>query len=62
VIFYGTADLFSSSPRERFRADIRFLSEPQGEGVAIGGAGDVFLMGEGGKAGGTFARLSCGLS
>ena len=37
------------------------LGEPQGEGVALGANGDVFLVGEGGgrRASGTFARLTC---
>jgi len=41
---------------------LRVLREPQGEGVAIGQSGDVFLAGESGggrRRDGTFARLSC---
>ena len=58
VVFYRPADLASASGREAFHADVRSLREPQGEGVAIGSAGEVYLIGESGGVG-TFARLSC---
>ena len=58
VIFYATSDILTGSIRERFRADVRPLREPQGEGVAIGADGDVYLVGENGGVG-TFARLTC---
>lgn len=40
---------------------LRQLGEPQGEGVALGIDGDVYLAGEGGRrrVPGTFARLRC---
>lgn len=59
VLFYDTSNLISGSPREAFRADVKSLREPQGEGVAMSSAGDVYLVGESGGAVGTFARLSC---
>lgn len=62
VVFYRTADLTSATPRERFRADVKPLREPQGEGVAIGAEGTVYIVGEGPVAsGGTFAKLRCAL-
>jgi hypothetical protein len=60
VVLYRTPDLMASSGRETWHADLRPLHEPQGEGVAVSSAGDVYLVGE--SAGlGTFARLSCTL-
>jgi hypothetical protein len=46
---------------EAVAVSLRQLGEPQGEGVALGPDGDVFLIGEGGGRGasGTFARLAC---
>jgi hypothetical protein len=41
---------------------LRSLREPQGEGVALGPSGDVFLAGEAGggrRTEGTFARIAC---
>lgn len=40
---------------------LRSLREPQGEGVALGAGGEVFLAGEGGgrQGAGTFAALRC---
>jgi hypothetical protein len=43
------------------RFDLTTLREPQGEGVTVGSDGDLYLTGEGGGAGGTFARLRCSL-
>jgi hypothetical protein len=44
-------------------ADVSGLREPQGEGIAVGSDGTVFLAGESGDGvrGGTLARLSCKL-
>lgn len=58
VLFYRTAELIAGPSRETFRADVSALREPQGEGVAMSSAGDVYLVGES-AAVGTFARLSC---
>ena len=43
------------------RASISAVREPQGEAVALGDGGTVYLAGEGGAkySAGTFARLSC---
>jgi hypothetical protein len=59
VLFYRPAELVSEAPRERHRIDVTGLREPQGEGVAIGSGGVVYLAGEGGMGGGTFVRLNC---
>ena len=59
VLFYDTSNLISGSPREAFRADVKSLREPQGEGVAMNSTGDIYLVGESGGAVGTFARLRC---
>jgi hypothetical protein len=42
--------------------DLKPLGEPQGEAVALGDAGTVYVAGEGGakNAAGTFARFTCG--
>ena len=63
LAFYQTRELTAGRWREVSRFDLRSLGEAQGEGVAFGPAGAVYVAGEGeGKArGGTFARLSCAL-
>jgi hypothetical protein len=43
-----------------WRTDLRFLSEPRGEGVAISDTGDVYLASERVSEGAaTFAHLKC---
>jgi hypothetical protein len=61
LIFYRTAELLAGNWRESGRVDIGHLREPQGEGVAFGANGTVYLTGEGGGKSqpGTFARLTC---
>jgi hypothetical protein len=61
LTFYRAAEFFSGTWREAGRVDLRPLREPQGEAVAFGPDGAVFLAGEGGgkKKPGSFARLSC---
>lgn len=61
LMFYRSSDLFGGHWRESTRVDLTPLHEPQGEGVAIGPDGGVFLVGEGGGKGqaGTFARFTC---
>ncbi len=56
-----TAALVAGRLSEASVFSLRPLGEPQGEGVALGDVGDVFLVGEGGgrRGTGTFARLSC---
>lgn len=64
LIFHRAADLLSGNWREAGRVALERLGEPQGEGVAFGADGSIFLAGEGGgkhKAG-TFARLACTLA
>lgn len=61
VLFYRTQDLVSGTAVEPRRFDVRRLGEPQGEGVTITADGTVYLTGEGGGRGGTFASLRCAL-
>jgi hypothetical protein len=43
------------------RIDLTSLKEPQGEGVAFGSGGDLFLISEGGggEASGVLTRIHC---
>lgn len=61
VTFYRASDLLAGRWRAGTRVDLTPLKEPQGEGIALGDNGVVFLAGEGGGKGraGTFARFSC---
>jgi hypothetical protein len=61
VTFYRASDLLEGRWRPGTRVDLTPLKEPQGEGIALGDAGEVFLAGEGGGKGraGTFARFTC---
>ena len=63
LLFFRTADLVSGRPGDPIRVDLRDLREPQGEGVAFGSDGEVYLVGEGGgrRRPGTFAMLKCRL-
>lgn len=63
LMFYRSADFESGTWRQAASADLRSVGEAQGEGVALGGDGIVYLSGEaGGKLrSGTFARLHCSL-
>jgi hypothetical protein len=61
VSFFPATDFTSGRWKETYRADVRALGEPQGEGVAFGHGGSIFLLGEGTSRGGTFARLECEL-
>lgn len=58
---YRAADLFEGHWRAASTVNLTALKEPQGEGVALGGDGSVFLAGEGGgnRRAGTFVRFSC---
>jgi hypothetical protein len=58
---YGATSLMSGHPGTPAAVDLGDLNEPQGEGVAFGPAGRIYLAGEGGAKGkpGTFARLRC---
>ncbi len=61
VVFHRMADLFSGNWREAGRLDVKRLGELQGEGIALGADGTLYLAGEGGGKSrpGTFARLTC---
>jgi len=61
VVFHRMADLFSGNWREAGRLDVKRLGESQGEGIALGADGTLYLAGEGGGKSrpGTFARLTC---
>jgi hypothetical protein len=62
LLLYRSADLLAHRTHSFWRTDLRHLSEPRGEGVAISNDGDVFLVGEGvTQAAGTFAHLKCAL-
>ena len=63
IAFYRASDLTSGTVREAFRYNVAGAGERQGEGVAFGNGGTVWLASEGGGAGrpGLFAKLSCTL-
>jgi hypothetical protein len=61
LLFYRTQDLIGGRTSMPHRFDVTGVDEPQGEGVAIGGEGLVYLAGEGGGRGGTLAALRCTL-
>jgi hypothetical protein len=60
LAFYRTRDLVGGGAAPARRFDATPLGEPQGEGVAFGGDGRVYLTGEGG-GGGTLTSLRCTL-
>ena len=47
VVIYATADLIRGHVAARGRIPVERLGEPQGEGVALGGAGMLYLASEG---------------
>ena len=61
ITFYRAADFFRGDFTEAHRVDLSTLREPQGEAVAFGADGTVFVAGEGGGKGlpGTLGVLSC---
>ena len=59
LMFYAAKDILAGPWREASRVDLRALKEPQGEGVAFGANGTIYLAGEGTGAG-SLARISCG--
>jgi hypothetical protein len=62
LLVYRSADLLAHRTHTLWRADLRFLSEPRGEGVAISNDGDVYLASERVSEGAaTFAHLKCAL-
>ena len=60
LLFYRTRELLAGVGREPQRFNVRALREPQGEGVAFGADGVVYLTGEGNR-GGTLTSLRCTL-
>jgi hypothetical protein len=64
LMFYGAADFLAGKWHEAGRVATTSLREPQGEGVAFGPDGSIYLISEGGgkKQPGTFARLTCTLN
>jgi hypothetical protein len=61
--FYRTESLLSGDVEHATMVSLAQYTEPQGEGIAFGARGAVFLAGEGGQKGipGTFLRLECSL-
>jgi hypothetical protein len=60
LLVYRSADLLAHRTHTFWRADLRFLAEPRGEGVAISNEDDVFLASERVSEGtGTFTHLKC---
>ena len=61
LIFYHAAELLGGRPGEPHRFNADSIKEPQGEGVAFGPDGILYLVGEGGGDGGTLATVTCHL-
>jgi hypothetical protein len=61
LLFYRTQDLIGGRTAAPRQFDLTPVGEPQGEAVAIGGDGLVYLAGDDGARGGTLAALRCTL-
>jgi hypothetical protein len=61
LTFHRAADLLAGNWTAVMTVDLKPIREPQGEGVAVGDDGTVYLVGEG-AASGSFARLICSAS
>jgi hypothetical protein len=62
IVFYRAAEITAGKGAPRgTRTSLRSLHEPQGEGVALDGAGDVYLASEGTGRAGTLTSLRCAL-
>jgi hypothetical protein len=63
LLIYRTKELITGKGQPAHRVDLRALREPQGEGVAFGPRGIIYLTGEGpALKGGTLAALKCALN
>jgi hypothetical protein len=61
LMVYRAEELASGQGAEPRRFALMSVGEPQGEGVAIGADGVIYLVGEGGGGGGTLAAIRCPL-
>jgi hypothetical protein len=61
LLFYPAADLIAGKSVQPRRFDLKPLKERQGEGVAFGPDGVIYLVGEGGGRSGTLATIKCAL-
>jgi hypothetical protein len=61
LLFYPASDLIAGKSVQPRRFDLKPLKERQGEGVAFGPDGVIYLVGEGGGRGGTLATIRCTL-
>jgi len=61
--FCRMADLIAGQPRDPIRVDLAPAHEPQGEGIAFGPGGTIYLVGEGAGKGrpGTLTTATCEL-
>jgi hypothetical protein len=60
LLFYPAADLIAGKNVQPRRFDLKPVKERQGEGVAFGPDGVIYLVGEGGRNG-TLATIRCAL-
>ena len=63
LVIHRTTELMAGNWRGSGHMDLTPLGEPQGEAIAVGADGTIYLAGEGGGKSqlGTFARLTCQL-
>jgi hypothetical protein len=61
LFVYRTQELVGGVNPQPRRFELTALREPQGEGVAAGADGVIYLAGEGGGGGGTLATVRCSL-
>lgn len=62
LFFYRARELLAPHDAQPLRAHLGAVNEPQGEGVAFGADGRIYLTGEGGGSGaGTLATVKCAL-
>jgi hypothetical protein len=61
LLVYPASDLIAGKSVQPRRFDLKPLKERQGEGVAFGPDGVIYLVGEGGGRGGTLATIRCAL-